>query len=89
MSTGSRSLRFADALVREPYVWPGGYPLYGLMDDGGAICKRCAAEEREWIGLTNGRDGWCMVDTVINWEDHELRCDCCGRGIEAAYERED
>ena len=38
MSTGSKSLRLADQLVREPWVWPGGYPLYGLMDDGGAIC---------------------------------------------------
>jgi len=89
VSTGSKSLRLADSLAREPYAWPGGYPLYGLMDDGGATCKRCAAEEREWIALTNGRDGWCMVDTVINWEDHELRCDCCGKLIEAAYERED
>ena len=89
MSTGSKSLRLADALVREPYVWPGGYPLYGLMDDGGAICRFCAEEERESIALTNGHDGWCMVDTVINWEDHELTCDCCGRKIETAYERED
>jgi len=89
MSTGSKSLRLADRLVREPWAWPGGYPLHAVMDDGSVICRFCAEEEREWIALTNGHDGWCVVDTVINWEDHELRCDCCGRSIEAACERED
>jgi hypothetical protein len=89
MTTGSKSLRLADQLVREPYAWPGGYPLHAVTDDGGVMCRFCAEEEREWIALTNCRDGWCMVNTVINWEDHELRCDCCGKLIEAAYERED
>jgi len=89
MSTGSKSLRLADQLVREPWAWPGGYPLHAVTDDGGVICRFCAEEEREWIALTNGHDGWCMVDTVINWEDHKLRCDCCGKLIEAAYEREE
>ena len=57
MSTGSRSLRLADQLVREPYAWPGGYPMYAVADDGGVICRFCAEEERESIALTNGRDG--------------------------------
>ena len=86
MSTGSRSLRLADQLAREPYAWPGGYPMYAVADDGGAICRFCAEEERESIALTNGRDGWCVVDLSVNWEDLELRCDCCGREIEAAYD---
>ena len=86
MTTGSRSLRLADQLVREPYVWPGGYPLYAQMNDGGAVCRFCAEEERESIALTNGHDGWCVVDLSVNWEDLELYCDCCGREIEAAYD---
>ena len=85
MSTGSKSLRLADQLAREPYVWPGGYPLFAVMDDGGAVCKRCATEERESIALTNGHDGWCVVGLEVNWEDVELVCECCGRGIESAY----
>jgi hypothetical protein len=86
MSTGSRSLRLADQLVREPYAWPGGYPMYAVTDDGGVICRFCAEEERESIALTDGRDGCCVVDLSVNWEDLELRCDCCGREIEAAYD---
>ena len=86
MSTGSKSLRLADQLVREPYVWPGGSPLYAQRNDGGAVCRFCAEEERESIALTNGHDGWCVVDLSVTWEDLELRCDCCGREIEAAYD---
>jgi hypothetical protein len=88
MSTGSKSLRLADQLVREPWVWPGGYPLYGLMDDGGAICRFCAEEEREWIALTNGHDGWCVVRLEVNWEGEDLCCDCCGRRVGVAHGRE-
>ena len=57
MSTGSRSLRLADQLVREPYAWPGGYPMYAVTDDGGVICRFCAEEERESIALTDGAMG--------------------------------
>jgi hypothetical protein len=85
MSTGSRSLRLADQLARQPYVWPGGYPLHGVTDDGGVICRICAVDERESIALTDGRDGWCLISLRVNWEDPELRCDCCGRIVEAAY----
>ena len=50
MSTGSRSLRLADQLARQPYAWPGGYPLHGVTDDGGVICRICAVDERESRG---------------------------------------
>jgi len=89
MSTGSKSLRLADQLVREPWAWPGGYPLHAVMDDGSVICRFCAEEEREWIALTNGHDGWCVVRLEVNWEGEDLCCDCCGRRVEVAYERED
>lgn len=88
MSTGSKSLRLADQLVREPYAWPGGYPLYARMDDGGVVCRHCVEGERESMALTNGHDGWCVVDLSVNWEDLELYCDCCGRAVEAAYGEE-
>jgi hypothetical protein len=86
MTTGSKSLRLADQLAREPYAWPGGYPLHAVTDDGGVMCRICAVDERESIALTDGRDGWCVVDLSVNWEDLELYCGCCGRGIEAAYD---
>lgn len=85
MSTQSRSLRLASELVRSPFAWPGGYPLYAITDDGGAMCAKCCEENREEIGTTSGRDGWCVVALEPNWEDPDLVCDCCSRPIEAAY----
>ena len=85
MTTQSRSLRLADQLVRSPYVWPGGYPLHAVTDDGGCLCKKCCESERESIGTTTGSDGWCVLDLSINWEDRNLYCDHCSDLIEAAY----
>lgn len=85
MTTQSASLRRADILSRNPYAWPGGYPLFAVMDDGGALCHKCCAEEREAIGTTTGRDGWNVVAITANWEDPDLLCDHCGSRIESAY----
>lgn len=85
MTTQSRSLRLADSLVHSPYAWPGGYPLYAITSDGGALCKRCCVTEREAIGTTTGSDGWCVVAVEANWEDPALFCDHCGDRIESAY----
>jgi hypothetical protein len=55
MSTGSRSLRLADQLVREPYAWPGGYPMYAVTDDGGVIAVWRAILRAE---LTRDAGAW-------------------------------
>lgn len=85
MTTQSRSLRLADQLSTTPYAWPGGYPLFGLFNDGGACCHHCAKSEREAIGTTTGSDGWCLVAIDANWEDPDLYCAHCGNRIESAY----
>lgn len=85
MTTQSRSLRFADQLATHPYAWPGGYPLYAIMDDGEPLCKYCAAAERAQIGTTTGSDGWCIRDLDINYERRDLFCAHCSIQIEAAY----
>jgi len=85
MSTQSRSLRLADQLVRSPYAWPGGYPMFAITNDGACLCKRCCSTERESIGTTTGTDGWCVTSLDINYEDTELVCDHCGNLVEAAY----
>ena len=84
MSTQSRSLRLADQLVRSPYAWPGGYPLFAITSDNACLCKKCCDTERESIGTTTGSDGWCVTDLSINYEDTELTCDHCGNLVEAA-----
>ena len=73
--------------IRHPYAWPGGYPLYAIMDDGGTICKDCA--KSEWRNvchsmLTNCRDGWLPEAIDVNWESL-IYCDHCGNQIESAY----
>jgi hypothetical protein len=85
MTTQSRSLRLADQLSSSPYAWPGGYPLFGIFNDGGACCHKCAKTERELIGTTSGTDGWGLVAVEANWEDPDLYCSNCGSRIESAY----
>ena len=85
MTTQSRSLRLADQLVRSPYVFPGGYPLFAITSDGACLCKSCCSTERESIGTTTGSDGWRVTGLDVNWEDPTLHCDHCGDTVESAY----
>jgi hypothetical protein len=84
-----RSISDFRAAVRQgPYAWPGGYPLYFVCDDGGALCPACVKAERRSIldSIANGyRDGWRVVGIDVNWEDADLTCDHCGKAIESAY----
>lgn len=89
MSTQSSSLRLAERLVKHPYTWPGGYPLYAITGDGGALCRNCCKQERECIATTTGNDGWNIVALQINWEAQELFCDHCSSQIESAYSQEE
>lgn len=85
MTTQSHSLRLADQLSSSPYAWPGGYPLFAVTHDCGALCKTCCKSERASIGTSTGRDGWAVVALEVNWEDPALHCDHCGCRIESAY----
>lgn len=68
------------------YAWPGGYPVYYIVKDGGVLCPDCARmAERE--GLADDPDDaqWCIIGADINWEASGLTCDHCGKRIESAY----
>ena len=74
--------------IREPYAWPGGYPMYIVMSDGEALSTQSAREN--WASivhstLTGSRDGWAAAGAEINWEDNELCCAHSGEAIESAY----
>jgi len=74
--------------IRQPYAWPGGYPLFAIAADGGCLCKDCVKDNAKLIiGATrNGFEkDWAVVAVECNWEDEELVCDNCGKPIEAAY----
>ena len=68
------------------YAWPGGYPVFYITKDGGALCPDCA-REAEAEGLTSDPDDaqWCIVAGDVNWEDDALYCDHCNKIIESAY----
>lgn len=75
-------------IIRAPYAFPGGYPKYLLMDDGEALCHKCAKSEyKQLLSSTRGqmRDGWQVICEDINWEQ-ELYCAHCNAAIESAYE---
>lgn len=80
---------FRRAVRNGPYAWPGGYPLYFVTSDGGALSFKTAKQERRSILealRTDDKDsGWYVVGTNINYEDADLICDHSGEQIESAY----
>lgn len=79
---------FRRAVRNGPYAWPGGYPLFFICDDGGALCCKCVKTERRNILesiASDSRDGWRVTAIDINYEDSQLFCDHCSDVIESAY----
>lgn len=74
--------------LRQPYAWPGGYPLFFVTRDCAALCHQCARKEGARVTSSireQCNDGWQVVAQDVNWEDCELYCDHCGKAIESAY----
>ena len=74
--------------IRAKFAWPGGYPIYLVMSDGGSLCMDCAKSEYPLIARSNrdnSRDGWKPEGVDVNWEDSALYCDHCSKRIESAY----
>jgi hypothetical protein len=80
---------FNKALADGAHVWPGGYPLYFVTADGGALsfasAQENAAQIRDAIIQNDTHGGWCVIGVEVNWEDGELYCDHSGERIESAY----
>lgn len=74
--------------LKQPYAWPGGYPLFFITGDGAALCFKCGRKEGARITASirdNCNDGWKVEAVDVNWEDTELMCDHCSELIESAY----
>jgi hypothetical protein len=70
----------------EAYSFPGGYPLYYVVEDGGELCPPCANENRALDPRNYHEDPqWHIVAAGTNWEDADLKCDNCYLLIECAY----
>lgn len=68
----------------ESYAWPGGYPMYYIVKDGGVLCPRCANKEL-YRTIDPDDDQFFIVAADINYEDQSLYCDHCNSRIQSAY----
>ena len=73
------------SVVREPYAWPGGYERFLIMDDGAAICHKCAKNEFKLMlhsTMFNYKDGWDVAghDAECN-SDGPIDCANCYASI--------
>jgi len=81
-------LRKVKEAIRNGYAWPGGYPLYIVMEDGEALSIEAAKAEFKLVAhatLFAQRDGWQAAGVDINYEDTELYCAHTNKQIESAY----
>lgn len=87
--THAQRLAVVKQFIREPYAWPGGYPVYLVTRDGGALshdaCKDCWREIVSSVMTRHFDSGWYPEAIDINWEDSDLYCDHTGKRIESAY----
>ena len=73
--------------IRQPYAWPGGYPVYTILTDGTLLCRTCARENFKLIAhstKTQSRDGWQAAGADVLWEGEEF-CGHCNIKLESAY----
>ncbi|MBS3648820.1 hypothetical protein KEU06_09400 [Pseudaminobacter sp. 19-2017] len=71
------------------HAWPGGYPLYIVLQDGSPITHDTARKNfRELVAAMwdeNLRNDWRPVATGINWEDPDLYDAHTNERIPSAY----
>ena len=69
------------------YAWPGGYPLYFITSDGGALAFETVRAEFRNVADSIRRgisDGWRVVGCSVNWES-DIVDDHTGQPIESTY----
>ena len=52
------------------------------------MCSACIKDNIRQIVKDTHEDnntGWEIIGSEVNWEDHNLYCDNCGKIIESAY----
>jgi hypothetical protein len=88
MKQSTNTLQSVRAFARQPYAFPGGYPIILIMVDGETICAKCARDNYRLISdatRNNSRDGWQAAGTDIHWEGEPLNCANCNATTESAY----
>lgn len=68
------------------YAWPGGYPIYYMVEDNGILCPGCANGENGSEASEDNEDRqWKLVGMDVHWEGESLLCDHCEKEVESAY----
>lgn len=76
---------------RNPYAWPGGYQIIGLMQDSEPICYACLVKNYELIfksTLYNGVNpysSWDFEAYFAHWEGLPLVCCNCNKELQSEY----
>lgn len=75
--------------LRSKYAWPGGYPLYVILE-GGIACEDCV--RANWRSVLEDtryrhlgyRGGWRAICVEVLYEGVEYCCECSVE-LESAY----
>ena len=81
-------IQAAKDFARQPYAWPGGYPLALITADGACLCSGCTRKDFRLIcaeSFQNTNCGFRVAGVEVNWENTDLNCDRCGKRMESAY----
>ena len=85
MNTHRQSIEAVRTAARNPYAWPGGYPIVLLMYDGEVLCNRCLkGNYRMILKRTHDQDNddWTAVGLMVlegTEEDYgPMVCAHCG-----------
>jgi hypothetical protein len=72
------TLNKVKAAIRQPFAWPGGYPISIIMQDGSAICPSCARKNWRLIaGSRHGYNGgWEPAGAQVLWEGGNTCAEC-------------
>jgi len=75
--------------IRNPYAWPGGYPVYVVMADGELLCRDCARKNYKLIVQhvddSNMFGDWRALGAEVLWEGEDNHCGHCSCELESAY----
>ena len=84
----NETMQAVRAFIRQPYAWPGGYPLVLVMHDGETVCAKCARDNYRLISAAtrhHARDGWEAAGVQPHYEGAPEYCANCNEATEAAY----
>ena len=74
------------AAIRAKFAWPGGYAIFGIADDGEALCCKCMRQEYRQIAYARRnslRNGWRVVAVTCTANEENVEaCAHCNAPIE-------